>query len=206
MSLLPPCWEYCTGTLSPCASHSHLHSNIRGLFQYKDTLLATNRGNPVEEIKMVERLHYLHFQNYYTCKTSTYHSAYIVQERRNSSALAMELHLSCINPSILKRAPGGSKSILRHPNFKWVTVTWQYRQRSSVTSTRHGSSTDVSHHTIPEYFQPDRAHCCCPQWVNAKEMQSYSNTPGPHLNIKTVFPRYGNSHVKDKTVARLSYL
>ena len=26
------------------------------------------------------------------------------------------------------------------------------------------------------------------------------------LNIKTVFPRYGDSHVKDKTVARPSYL
>ena len=30
--------------------------------------------------------------------------------------------------------------------------------------------------------------------------------PGPRLNIKTVFPRYGNSHVKNKTVARPYYL
>ena len=30
--------------------------------------------------------------------------------------------------------------------------------------------------------------------------------PEPCLNIKTVFPRYGDSHVKDKTVGRLSYL
>ena len=30
--------------------------------------------------------------------------------------------------------------------------------------------------------------------------------PGPRLNIKTVFPRYGDSHVKDKTVVRPSYL
>ena len=30
--------------------------------------------------------------------------------------------------------------------------------------------------------------------------------PGSHLNIKTVFPRYGDSHVKDKTVVRQSYL
>ena len=29
---------------------------------------------------------------------------------------------------------------------------------------------------------------------------------GPCINIKTVFPRYGDSHVKDKTVARPSYL
>ena len=31
---------------------------------------------------------------------------------------------------------------------------------------------------------------------------------GPRLNtcIKTVFPRYGDSHVRDKTVVRLSYL
>ena len=28
----------------------------------------------------------------------------------------------------------------------------------------------------------------------------------PRLNIKTAFPRYGDSHVKDKTVARPSYL
>ena len=30
--------------------------------------------------------------------------------------------------------------------------------------------------------------------------------PGPHLNIKTVFPMYEDSHVKDKTVKRPSYL
>ena len=29
---------------------------------------------------------------------------------------------------------------------------------------------------------------------------------GPHLNIKTIFPKYENSHFKDKTVARPSYL
>ena len=29
---------------------------------------------------------------------------------------------------------------------------------------------------------------------------------GPRLDIKTVFPRYGDSHVKDKAVARPSYL
>ena len=53
-------------------------------------------------------------------------------------------------------------------------------------------------------------------YVNIK-MCSYGNVklsnerlekwqPGPRLNIKTVFPRYGDSHVKDKTVARPSYL
>ena len=30
--------------------------------------------------------------------------------------------------------------------------------------------------------------------------------PGPRLNIKTVFPMHGDSHVKDKTVVRPSYL
>ena len=30
--------------------------------------------------------------------------------------------------------------------------------------------------------------------------------PGPRLNIKTAFPRYGASYVKDKTVASPSYL
>ena len=30
--------------------------------------------------------------------------------------------------------------------------------------------------------------------------------PGPHLNIKTVFPLYGYSHARDKMVVRQSYL
>ena len=30
--------------------------------------------------------------------------------------------------------------------------------------------------------------------------------PGPCLNINTVFPRYEDSHVKDKTVTRPFYL
>ena len=33
-----------------------------------------------------------------------------------------------------------------------------------------------------------------------------STETGPHLNIKTIFPRYGDSHIKDKTVTRPSYL
>ena len=33
---------------------------------------------------------------------------------------------------------------------------------------------------------------------------SYSG-PGPHLNIKTVFPRYGDYHVKDKVATGPSY-
>ena len=33
-----------------------------------------------------------------------------------------------------------------------------------------------------------------------------SKPNSPRLNIKIVFPRYGDSHVKDKTVARPSYL
>ena len=38
---------------------------------------------------------------------------------------------------------------------------------------------------------------CQPFWITE---------PGPLLNIKTVFPRYGDSHVKGKTVVRPSYL
>ena len=33
-----------------------------------------------------------------------------------------------------------------------------------------------------------------------------TETTGPRLNIKTIFPRYGDSHVKDKTVVRPSYI
>ena len=32
-------------------------------------------------------------------------------------------------------------------------------------------------------------------------MGSYSQRPEGRLNIKTNFPRYGDSHIKDKTVA-----
>ena len=35
---------------------------------------------------------------------------------------------------------------------------------------------------------------------------SFEELSGPHINTKTVFPRYGDSHVKDKKVARPSYL
>ena len=51
-------------------------------------------------------------------------------------------------------------------------------------------------------------------WILASRLSSpavnhkaiFTETPGPRLNIKTVFPGYGDSHVKDKTVARPSYL
>ena len=42
--------------------------------------------------------------------------------------------------------------------------------------------------------------------VQEKMVFILKQDPGPHLNIETVFPRYGDSHVKDKMVARLSYL
>ena len=34
----------------------------------------------------------------------------------------------------------------------------------------------------------------------ARQVQWNTKTSGPRLNINTVFPRYGDSHVKDKTV------
>ena len=37
-------------------------------------------------------------------------------------------------------------------------------------------------------------------------MSWFPASPGPCLNIKTVFPRYGDSHVKDETVVRPSYI
>ena len=48
-----------------------------------------------------------------------------------------------------------------------------------------------------------------PQWGLHEEYEEGCpdiQPPGPCLNIKTVFSRYGDSHVKDKTVARPSYL
>ena len=42
--------------------------------------------------------------------------------------------------------------------------------------------------------------------VNTKFEWMIAKAPGPRLNIKAVFHRYIDSHVKDKTVARPSYL
>ena len=39
----------------------------------------------------------------------------------------------------------------------------------------------------------------------AGRMDKKGEVSGARLNIKTVFPRYGDFHVKDKTVARPSY-
>ena len=42
------------------------------------------------------------------------------------------------------------------------------------------------------------------QWfhvnIMASQIKENTKAPGPRLNIKTIFPRYGDSHVKDKTV------
>ena len=46
-----------------------------------------------------------------------------------------------------------------------------------------------------------RGHFCLERWWNI-----LATAPGHRLNIMTVFPRYVDSHVKDKTVARPSYL
>ena len=43
-------------------------------------------------------------------------------------------------------------------------------------------------------------------WLNVQSDRHWAKQTGTRLNIKTVFPRYGYSHVKDKTVARPSYL
>ena len=45
-----------------------------------------------------------------------------------------------------------------------------------------------------------------PQWETCIHWCLLQLHPGPHFNIKTVFPKYEDSHVKDKTVARPSYL
>ena len=44
---------------------------------------------------------------YFSYKNAFEYMDGLVQERRNSSALAMEFHLSCINPSICRLPVGG---------------------------------------------------------------------------------------------------
>ena len=49
----------------------------------------------------------------------------LVQERRNSSALAMELHISCSNPSILACDKINKENSVNLMNiWKWSATTW----------------------------------------------------------------------------------
>ena len=61
-----------------------------------------------------------------------YHSNRLVLERRNSSALAMEFRLSCINPSIhrfvitIYASPGnGCQKCLIHANIRYQPNNWR---------------------------------------------------------------------------------
>ena len=45
-----------------------------------------------------------------------------------------------------------------------------------------------------------RRDCCPWLWVKERRTHHAMTESGPRLDIKTVFPRYGDSHVKDKTV------
>ena len=96
----------------------------------------------------------------------------LVQERCNSSALAMELRLSCTNPTIYDFLFTNTSDELK---FITILIFMVFNIPGKLI----------------------QYHGC---WCND------SRESGPHLNIKTVFPRYGYSHVKDKTVARPSYL
>ena len=63
----------------------------------------------------------------------------LVQERRNSSALAMELHLSCTNPSILfwvNYAAVSSMQLLTH----WGRVTHIYVGKLTIIGSDNGLS------------------------------------------------------------------
>ena len=42
--------------------------------------------------------------------------------------------------------------------------------------------------------------------MHEKTCFTWKQDPAPRVHIKTGFPRYGNFHVKDKTVVRPSYL
>ena len=53
----------------------------------------------------------------------------------------------------------------------------------------------------------DVATCPCPYLNDGLPYLAQTSwQTGTRVNIKTVFPRYGDSHVKDKTVAKPSYL
>ena len=48
--------------------------------------------------------------------------------------------------------------------------------------------------------------CGVIETISVMDTDNGHGTPGPRLNIKTVFSTYGDFHVKDKTAVRTSYL
>ena len=86
----------------------------------------------------------------------------------------------------------------------------------------HALDIVLVHHALWGHFQSytyitSQAPLCFPHTITSEHLvykyrlHSFKINPSeyaprPRLNIKTVFPRYGVSHVKDKAVVRPSYL
>ena len=64
------------------------------------------------------------------------------------------------------------------------------------------------HEKVQSEYQTCFVCCCCECCLSCLKfgiLASEWGQAGPRLNIKTVFPTFGDSHVKDKTVAKPSY-
>ena len=104
--------------------------------------------------------------------------------------------------------------------YTWQTDTsWIDNMLSIVPRSYHRGTRCQEHRATPTHGkyafrmmkQPPWLLLCrwWPQPVQAMTEASPSVRyidPGPRLNIKTVFPRYRDSHVKDKTVSRPTVL
>ena len=75
----------------------------------------------------------------------------------------------------------------------------------ALPSHAHGSS-GVSTQWLTDTRQPGTLANICITLFNVMTHVCIDELPGPNLNIKTVFPRYGDSLVKDKTFTKPSYL
>ena len=103
-------------------------------------------------------------------------------------------------------------------SIKWhICLHWNFTQRYGIPKRLKGSlSLSRAWITLGqvEGILPKGPYLPCVSMAGRALLAGYHRSaiekltkkPGPRLNIKTLFPRYGDSHDKDKTVARPSYL
>ena len=104
-----------------------------------------------------------------------------------------------------KNVPGVSGACATR-NFTYlVRGPWQWKQNIPMQSPFVSFTMTVLHHIYTRVSGSGFRIPICQLTCVFLSGPPVSPTPGPRLNMKTVFPRQGDSHVKDKTVARLSY-
>ena len=116
-----------------------------------------------------------------------------------------------VAPSLLQRllvtrGPFSSRYFIGF--LKWVTLSIMPDWQLQLPLARLGNGWHSSSSSPPLPQRPPDDFSMSPQDPStpASGHRTAGKNSGPSLNIKTVFPVYVDSHVKDKTVPRPSYL